>query len=133
VDNPKDNAEFLDEEYIRINYHEAGFSYLLPEILTLFLEQSAVHLQKLELLFQQSNLHELSAEAHTLKGSASSIGATILANAAQSVEENAESSNQENLTLMFNKLKQASESTNIAIAKELKVLSEAENNDLELF
>ncbi len=133
MDNQQDIVDFLDEEYIRINYHEAGFSYLLPEILTLFIEQSFLHLQKLELLFQHGNLHELSIEAHTLKGSASSIGATTLADTAQTIEINAESANMEDLALMFDKLKRTIESTNIAIAKKLEKLSESENTDLDLF
>ncbi len=133
MDNQQDNVDFLDEEYIRINYHEAGFSYLLPEILKLFIEQSFLHLEKLELLFKHGNLHELSAEAHTLKGSASSIGATTLADTAQAIEKNAESANMEDLAMMFDKLKRTIESTNIAIAKELEKLSETENSEPDLF
>lgn len=110
----------LDQEYLRINFHEAGFSYLLPEIFKLFQGQLAVYLTNIEQSFQHGNLQRLSAEAHSLKGSAGSVGATALATAAGSLEQHTESAV---LRELLEQLRLTAKQTDDAIIAELANLA----------
>lgn len=118
-----DKAAVLDQDYLRVNYHQAGFSYLLPEILALFRRQAAIYLQSIEQLLMQANLHELAQEAHTLKGAAGSVGAAALAQIAQHLEETAPDSNIAAVTLLVDSLREITDLTDAAIAAELARLA----------
>lgn len=118
-----DKAAVLDQDYLRVNYHQAGFSYLLPEILALFRRQAAIYLQSIEQHLMQANLHELAQEAHTLKGAAGSVGAAALAQIAQHLEETAPDSNIAAVTLLVDSLREITDLTDAAIAAELARLA----------
>jgi HPt (histidine-containing phosphotransfer) domain-containing protein len=122
----------LDQEYLRINFHEAGFSYLLPEILKLFQGQVSVYLTNIEQSFQHGNLQRLSAEAHSLKGSAGSVGATALAAVAEFLEQHAESADNTVLRDRLAQLQQTAKQTDDAIIVELANLAVKNDEFLNL-
>ncbi|ACD96312.1 Hpt domain-containing protein [Trichlorobacter lovleyi] len=123
-----DKAAVLDQDYLRVNYHQAGFSYLLPEILALFRRQAAIYLQSIEQHLMQANLHELALEAHTLKGAAGSVGAAALAQIAQHLEETVPDSDIAAVTLLVDSLREITDRTDAAITAELARLA-AETDD----
>lgn len=123
-----DKAAVLDQDYLRVNYHQAGFSYLLPEILALFRRQAAIYLQSIEQHLMQANLHELALEAHTLKGAAGSVGAAALAQIAQHLEETVPDSDIAAVTLLVDSLREITDRTDAAITAELVRLA-AETDD----
>ncbi len=122
----------LDQDYLRINFHEVGFSYLLPEILELFQGQVSVYLHKIELFFQQSDLPGLVAEAHALKGTAGSVGATALAMVASHLEQHAASADSIELNNLMVQLRQVAGQTDHAIVIELARLAAEEDAALNL-
>jgi len=113
----------LDQDYLHINFHEAGFSYLLPEILRLFREQSAIYLQSLETFLKQNNLKGLSEEAHSLKGAAGSVGAVALAQAAEAIENSVAHTDLTTATALITQLRSISQLTDAAIVTELEQLA----------
>jgi len=121
----------LDQDYLRINYHEAGFSYLLPEILELFHGQLQTYLQNIELSFPQGDLQGLAAEAHTLKGTAGSVGAVALAMAASNLEQHASADNAL-LHDLIAQLRQIAALTDTAIIAELARLAVEDDAALNL-
>ncbi len=122
----------LDQDYLRINYHEAGFSYLLPEILELFHGQIRIYLQNIEQLYLKGDLQGLAAEAHTLKGSAGSVGATALAAAAAVLEHHTASSDSITLNEQLDQLRQTVTLTDAAIVVELARLAAEDDAALNL-
>jgi HPt (histidine-containing phosphotransfer) domain-containing protein len=126
TDPPKQPA-LLDHDYLRVNFHEAGFRYLLPDILLLFQGQLPVCQQLLEQLLYKGDLQGLAAEAHTLKGSASSVGADALAQAAKYIEEQAPFGTQANAAILVEQLIQLIALTDEAITAELECLTREEN------
>ena len=60
------------------------------ELIDMFVRDTPERLHKLRTAVAQYNAEDLAAVAHNLRGCASSIGATRLANLCQKVEENAE-------------------------------------------
>jgi len=60
------------------------------ELIDMFMRDTPERLDKLRTAVAQYNAEELAAVAHNLRGCASSIGATLLANLCQKLEENAE-------------------------------------------
>jgi HPt (histidine-containing phosphotransfer) domain-containing protein len=122
----------LDHDYLRVNFHEAGFRYLLPEILLLFQGQLAICQQSFEQLLTKGDLQGLAVEAHTLKGSAGSVGADALAQAAKHIEEQAPFGTQENAAMLVKQLKQLAELTEGAITAELERLTREEDSFLDL-
>ena len=125
-------AALLDQDYLRVNYHQAGFSYLLPEILELFRSQAAIYLKAIEQHLMQGNLHELAQEAHTLKGAAGSVGAAALAQIAQDLEETAPDSDVTAVALQVDSLRKITDRTDAAIAAELARLAADTDDALDL-
>jgi HPt (histidine-containing phosphotransfer) domain-containing protein len=122
----------LDQEFLRINFHEAGFSYLLPEILKLFQGQVSIYMTNIEQSFQHGDVQRLSAEAHSLKGSAGSVGATALAAAAEFLERHAESADSTVLRDRLVQLQQTAKQTDDAIIVELANLAVKNDEFLNL-
>ena len=122
----------LDQEYLRINFHEAGFSYLLPELLELFYGQVTTYLQNIDLFLQQGELQKLAEEAHSLKGTAGSVGATPLATAAGALEQQAATADRIMLQQLVTQLHQTAEETHKAIVIELTRLATEEDAALNL-
>lgn len=122
----------LDQEYLRINFHEAGFSYLLPELLELFYGQVTTYLQNIDLFLQQGELQKLAEEAHSLKGTAGSVGATPLATAAGALEQQAATADRIILQQLATQLHQTAEETHKAIVIELTRLATEEDAALNL-
>lgn len=118
-----DQPALLDHDYLQTNYHEPGFGYLLPELLELFRQQSAVYLQTLEALLGQENLQGLSEEAHALKGAAGSVGAAALAEAAQTVETSILKADPATAAALIRHLSELSKQTDKVIVTELKRLT----------
>jgi len=129
--NNKDLPVLLDHDYLQANYHEAGFSYLLPELLELFRTQSAIYLQSLETLLGQGNLKGLSEEAHSLKGAAGSVGAAALAEAAQTLENTVKNADIATATALVLHLSTLSKLTDSAIIEELEQLAAQQNKSAE--
>ena len=125
-------AALLDQDYLRVNYHQAGFSYLLPEILELFRGQATIYLKAIEQHLMQGNLHELAQEAHTLKGAAGSVGAAALAQIAQDLEETAPDSDVTAVALQVDSLREITDRTDAAIAAELARLAADTDDALDL-
>jgi HPt (histidine-containing phosphotransfer) domain-containing protein len=125
-----EQAALLDHEYLHINYHDAGFSYLLPEIMALFRSQAAIYLDSIEQHLMQGDLHGLALEAHTLKGAAGSVGATALAQIANNLEETASGSNIAEVSLQVGALREITSQTTAAITAELERLANTTNDDL---
>ena len=127
-----DKAAVLDQDYLMVNYHQAGFSYLLPEILALVRRQAAIYLQLIEQHLMQANLHELALEAHTLKGAAGSVGAAALAQIAQHLEETVPDSDIAAVALLVDSLREITDRTDAAIAAELARLAAETDDTLDL-
>lgn len=125
-------ATALDQEYLRLNYHEVGFSYLLPDSLALFSGQARIYQQSLETYFRQGNFDAMAAEAHALKGAAGSVGAAALAELATGLEQSTSSRDIAQLIELMAELPQTVHQTVQAIAEELKLLSNSMHDDLDL-
>lgn len=124
-----DKLPLLDQKYLLQNFHEVGFSYLLPEILVLFREQSAIYLQSLETCLNQGDLKGLSTEAHSLKGAAGSVGAAALAEAAETIEDSAADTDHAAATALLTHLRTISKQTDEAIVTELEHLVSQQANE----
>lgn len=124
-----DQLPLLDQKYLQQNFHEVGFSYLLPEILGLFREQSAIYLQALETHLNQGDLKGLAEEAHSLKGAAGSVGAAALAEAAETIENSAANTDHITATTLVTHLNSISQRTDAAIVTELEQLASQLTND----
>jgi HPt (histidine-containing phosphotransfer) domain-containing protein len=128
-----ETVPLLDQHYLRVNYHQAGFSYLLPEILELFRDQATLHLEAIEQRLMQGNLHELAQEAHTLKGAAGSVGAAALAQLAHHLEESAAVSQIAEVSQQVRALRELMAQTDTAITTELVRLGTGSDDDLDQF
>lgn len=124
--------EPLDQNYLRINYHEAGFGYLLPEILTLFHGQATIYLHAIEQHLLQGNVPALVSEAHALKGAAGSVGAAALAQVAEQLEDNASPGDLALLASLVDQLRRATALTDVAIVAELEQLATEDDKKLNL-
>jgi len=131
ADFPK-QLTLLNHDYLRVNFHEAGFSHLLPEILLLLQGQLPACQQSFEQLLHKGDLQGLAMEAHTLKGAAGSVGADALAQAAGHIESNAPFTTQANAALLVEQLNQVIELTDGAITAELERLAREEDAFLNL-
>lgn len=125
-----ETVPLLDQHYLKENYHQVGFSYLLPEILELFRGQATLHLETIEQHLAMGNLHEVALEAHTLKGAAGSAGATALALAAHHLEETAEDSAISEISQQVHALREITDQTTAAITAELARLATGAGDDL---
>ncbi|SJZ51044.1 Hpt domain-containing protein [Trichlorobacter thiogenes] len=128
-----ETVALLDHHYLRENYHQAGFSYLLPEILELFRDQATLHLETIEQHLMQGNLHEVAQEAHTLKGAAGSVGAAALAQLAHHLEESAPVSQIAEVSQQVRALRELIAQTDTAITTELVRLGTGADDDLDQF
>lgn len=126
-----ETVALLDHHYLRENYHQVGFSYLLPEILELFRGQATLHLEAIEQYLTQGNLHEVVLEAHTLKGAAGSVGATALAQIAHHLEESAPVSDIVEISLQVAALREITDQTIAAITVELTRLATGVDDELD--
>ena len=120
----------LDLDYLQENYHEAGFGYLLPEILELCRQQTSTSLAALEACLSAGDLQNLAGEAHLLKGTAGTVGAALLSEKAYYLELAAENADLGNLQRLLEELKAAAYLTNQVIDKELDRLATANEPDV---
>lgn len=125
-------AAVLDQDYLMANYHQPGFSYLLPEILTLFRRQAAIYLQSIEQYLEKGDMQVLAMEAHTLKGAAGSVGAAALAEIAEYLEETAPASDIAEVRQQVGLLREVTGRTDAAIAVELARLAAEADDELGL-
>lgn len=84
----------LNLAYLHQNYVATGFGDVLREVLQVFREQAQQNLQDILKAHDAGNYSGVEEAAHTLKGSASSVGALRLADGAEELEEAAEKCNQ---------------------------------------
>lgn len=129
--NLPDPTQLLDQNYLRNNFHDAGFSYLLPELLELFSKQADDGLQALEQHYQKKDLAAVTIEAHTLKGTASSVGAAALSVAAADLEHAAQDRDAGRIEQAYTQLQAVAAKTLQAVAHELEQLNR--ENELDLF
>ena len=129
---PEQDA-LLDYEYLQVNYHNAGFGYLLPEMLELFRGQAILYLQSIEQHLQAGDLKALAMEAHTLKGAAGSVGATALAQMAYRLENTTPDTDITTVTKQVKQLHELTRQTGATITAELARLAAETDNDLNLF
>lgn len=127
-----ETVPLLDQHYLKENYHQVGFSYLLPEILELFRGQATIHLETIEQHLALGNLHQVALEAHTLKGAAGSTGAVALALAAHHLEETATDSEIARVSQQVRELRELVAQTDAAITRELVRLGTGADDDLNL-
>lgn len=128
-----EKAAVLDQDYLMVNFHQAGFSYLLPEILTLFRGQATNSLHSIEEQLKKMDTKAIAMEAHTLKGAAGSVGAAALAQMALQLEESAPGSDIDSVTLQVGSLRKIIEQTETAIDEELARLAVKTDDDLDIF
>lgn len=84
----------LNLTYLHKNFVEVGFGDVLRDVLEAFQAQAKQNLQTICEAHASSNYNCIEETAHTLKGSASSIGAFRVAEVAEELEEAAEKQNQ---------------------------------------
>ncbi len=121
----------LDQEYLRINYHETGYSYLLPDSLALLNGQARIYQHALEVHHRRGDLASVAAEAHGLKGAAGSLGAAALSELADAIEQAAEARDTAQLLTLFEALPGCVQETVQAINQELVRLAEKDNAQLD--
>ncbi len=80
---------FLDLAYLHENYVQVGFGDVLRDVLQTFDKQARQNLQTIQTAYSTSDLNAVSEVAHTLKGSAGSVGALRLAAVAEALEKSA--------------------------------------------
>ncbi len=113
----------IDREYLRINYLDVGFRDLLIEVLEIFQQQSGEYLEILQKAIDSGDINVLADEAHTIKGSAGSVGASELANRAQAIEQAAKAGEHNRAIKLFSELPEIMIRTDIAITAELSYLA----------
>lgn len=128
-----EKSAVLDQDYLMVNFHQAGFSCLLPEILTLFRGQAANSLHSIEEQLKKMDTKAIAMEAHTLKGAAGSVGAAALEQMALQLEESAPGSDIDSVTLQVGSLRKIIEQTKAAIDEELARLAVKTDDDLDIF
>lgn len=128
--NQPDPTQLLDQDYLRNNFHDVGFSYLLPELLELFSKQTGECLQALEQHYLNNNLAAMGMEAHTLKGTAASVGAAALSIAAADLEHAAQEPDAARIVQAHNHLQELATKTLQAVTDELKHLTQ--ENELDV-
>jgi len=129
--NLPDPTQLLDRDYLRDNFHDVGFSYLLPELLELFSKQTCEGLQALEQFYATHDYQALTVEAHTVKGTAGSVGAAALSTAAADLEHAAQEGDSVRIAQTYNHLQEVAAQTLQAVAHELEQL--ARENELDVF
>ncbi|MDK9718400.1 MAG: Hpt domain-containing protein [Trichlorobacter sp.] len=127
-----DQTALLDFEYLQINYHDAGFGYLLPEILELFRGQATLYLDLIEDHLRHADLHALALEAHTLKGTAGSVGAAAIEQAALLLENGVADAAITTVAAQVGQLRKIVQQTETAITAELARLASTANEDVHL-
>ena len=80
---------FLDLVYLDENYVAVGFGDVLHDVLRTFSDQARQNLRTIQTAYRTSDLIAVSETAHTLKGSAGSVGALRLAAVAEALEKSA--------------------------------------------
>lgn len=128
--NQPDPTQLLDQDYLRNNFHDVGFSYLLPELFELFSKQTSEGLQVLEQHYQNNDLAAMVMEAHTLKGTASSLGAAALSLAAADLERTAEEDDSGRIAQTYHHLQEVAAQTLQAVTHELEQLTK--DNELDV-
>lgn len=94
----------LNLDYLHKNYVAVGFGEILRDVLQAFHEQAQQNLQTILKAQAEGNFTVVSETAHTLKGSAGSVGAFRLAEAAEELEEAAKKRHQSATNQLINKL-----------------------------
>lgn len=129
--NLPDPSQLLDQNYLRNNFHDVGFRYLLPELLELFSKQTCEGLQSLEQYYARHDYPSLAIESHTLKGTAGSVGAAALSVAAADLEHASQEGNADRVEQTYHHLLEVAAQTLQVVAHELEQL--ARDNELDVF
>lgn len=83
----------LNLDYLHANYVSAGFGDILRDVLHAFHGQATENLQTILEAYARGDFIVVAETAHTLKGSAGSVGALRLAEGAEELEDAAEQGN----------------------------------------
>ncbi len=113
----------IDREYLKENYLNVGFKDLLIEVLEIFQQQSGEYLEILQKAIDSGDINILAEEAHTIKGSAGSVGASELANRAKAIELAAKAGEYDRAKKLFAELPEILIRTDVAITAELSYLA----------
>ncbi|NJD37653.1 MAG: Hpt domain-containing protein [Geobacter sp.] len=128
--NQPDPTQLLDQEYLRNNFHDVGFSYLLPELLELFSKQTSEGMQSLGQHCAKQDYPSLAIEAHTLKGTAGSVGAGTLSLVAADLERAAEEGDSGRIAQTYCRLQEVAAQTLQAVTHELEQLAKDHQLDV---
>lgn len=115
-----DNNDLLDHDYLRDNFLAVGFADLLVEILTTFRKQARLNLTAIQEAQAGQDWAALAETAHTLKGTAGSVGASRLANTAEQLELILTEGDRMCIARLVTELAEVLSSTDQAIATELE-------------
>lgn len=105
----------LDLAYLRTNYVATGMGDALRDVLHIFGNQLQQNLQTIQQACASGRREVLAETAHTLKGAAGSVGALRLADAAEGLEEAAESEQTGTVALLVEELARLGDGTLAAI------------------
>lgn len=105
----------LNLAYLHKNYVATGLDDLLREVLHIFGNQLQQNLQTILEAQTGGNFTVVSETAHTLKGTAGSVGALRLADAAEELEEAADKASPAAVTLLIEELARLGDGTLAAI------------------
>ena len=112
----------IDQEYLKTNYLDTGFGYLLPELLELCRQQADASLAALERYLSAKDFQSLANEAHLIKGTAGTAGVGLLAHRAHLIEREAKTADDTTLSALLADLKEAVRQTDAAISNEIQRL-----------
>ena len=129
---PLSSRSPIDRQYLKENYLDVGFKDLLVEVLQIFQQQSGEYLEILQKAIDSGDIAILAEEAHTMKGSAGSVGAMELSNRAKAIELAAKAGEYEKAKKLFSELPEILIRTDVAITAELSYIASLDNSLDEL-
>ncbi|WP_246561259.1 ATP-binding protein, partial [Geobacter grbiciae] len=86
MDDAPDEGSPFDLEFQRSQFHDAGIGDCLAEVLAIFAQSTAAECERMEEYLAAGKYAELVAAAHSVKGSAATIGAPQVSRCAADVE-----------------------------------------------
>ncbi len=114
-----DDDTLLDHAYMRDNYLAVGFGALLRDVLAMLNQQAGTNLAAIQDALAHRDWATLAEQGHSLKGSAGSVGANLLAAEAEQLEEVAPSGDMTVIAPLVAQLARTVARTQAAIAAEL--------------
>ena len=107
----------MDPSVLRALAREIGDEAIGREICDLFVAETTPRLQQLRTAVRDGDAEALRVGAHTLKGSASNVGAVAVSSAAAEIERRARAGELEDMDTVLTRLADAVELTRAALGK----------------